>query len=101
MTDEIADVQSQDRAVLMLPALQFDPDRMGNLFRNICLFTVYHFQKWCWNTCGVYAFLDSTSRKHLAYSSYAAWSEHLERITDDAMPLSPHSDNGNVLVRLA
>eukprot|EP00435_Cladocopium_sp_Y103_P074720 s19_g50.t1 len=101
MADELEDITIPDQGVLQVPSLRFDPDRIGNMLHNICLYTVYHLQKWNWNTVGVSSFLDATARHRLASSSYGSYFEHLERISDDAMQLSPHADNAVVHLRIA
>jgi hypothetical protein len=97
LADEIPQQDSRAKSVMPQPSAT----RYDTLWTNMSLFIVFHLQRWVWKERGVYSFLCKLDREHVANTCYASRREHLERITDDVMILSPTHDNGETTVSQA
>ena len=101
MSDEIPKETAAQQIVLRPPMLTFHVGRFDVLVTNQCLFLVCQLHRWQWHERGIYIFLSQYDHFQIACTCYAACFEHIERLTDDEIVLSPLADNGAVVHQTA
>ena len=101
MSDEIPDQQTEAQSVLQIRILPFHAERFGSLKTTPLFFLTYQLHRWQWNELGVCPFLTDNDRHRVACTCCGAYTEHIERRTDDSFNLSPLAVNGEVGRHLA
>ena len=101
MSDEIPDQQTEEHVVLRVRALPFHAARFDSLNTNPVLFVFYQLHRWQWHELGVCVFITDKDHLQMARTCYGAFSEYIERQTDDLLVLSPVAQSGDVRPQIA
>ena len=101
LADEITENNSRLHTVLRHRPLPSDVQRIGAFWANQSLVIIYHVKRWHWNEFGIYSFLNFVDRNAVATTCYSAHMEHMERVTDDELVLSPTQQHGDLPIRHA